>query len=656
MWLRTNSPGIRSVFSRVSSLFNRHHGRPSLPIHLLLALCIYALLFFCLHEDPRVPITANSETLKALSVDIDTYAFRAERFNNYIVNERFRSGPGELGRGVDAHISDEEMERVNAAYGYNSHACKLIALDRSLGHRPAKECLAITYPDKLPTASVILIFFNEPFRLIIRTVFSVVNRSPPALLKEVILLDDGSTQNDLLNNLDKFVKDTWPDGIVRIVRLPQRTGLIRARLEGAKVATADVIVFLDAHCEATHRWLEPLLYRIWQKPDAVVCPAIANIDRFTLKIFRTDVRYTEDGWLSLRVGSFSWDGMYVFEHPPRSSVVKRQSNADTIESLTMPGGLFAMRRDYFFKLGGYDDGMEIWGGENLELSFRIWQCGGSLEFSPCSTVGHVYRATHPYSFPGNKDYNGYNTARMAEVWMGMYKENFYLARGDLKSMDYGDVSARNKLRNDLGCRNFQWFLDTIAPHKFVYSRNRLGYGSCCNAENHCLLRGNDGSEYRKQQISLLVTSSQVTVHMWANLFALTETGLLRKDWNCVRLRRSGGPIASLWVFTELIADLEICPPEELEAPWEREWWRDWVAEQMQRIEHLQTEHPEQGFQAVATTSQRNAHFRWVLDKVHGKLINAQTGHCLDVIDGQRPAPRPCVDGAPSQAWHFSHHG
>lgn len=205
--------------------------------------------------------------------------------------------------------------------------------------------------------------------------------------------------DDLLDNLDKFVGDTWPDGIVRIVRLPQRTGLIRARLEGAKVATADVIVFLDAHCEATYRWLEPLLYRIWQKPDAVVCPAIANIDRFTLKIFRTDVRYTEDGWLSLRVGSFAWDGMFVFEHPPRSSVVKRQSNTDTIESLTMPGGLFAMRRDYFFRLGGYDDGMEIWGGENLELSFRIWQCGGSLEFSPCSTVGHVYRAIHPYSFP-----------------------------------------------------------------------------------------------------------------------------------------------------------------------------------------------------------------------------------------------------------------
>lgn len=61
------------------------------------------------------------------------------------------------------------------------------------------------------------------------------------------------TSEQLKGPLEEYVNKRYP-GLVKIVRNQKREGLIRARIEGWKVATAEVTGFFDAHVEFTPSW------------------------------------------------------------------------------------------------------------------------------------------------------------------------------------------------------------------------------------------------------------------------------------------------------------------------------------------------------------------------------------------------------------------
>lgn len=50
--------------------------------------------------------------------------------------------------------------------------------------------------------------------------------------------------------------------------------------------------------------------------------------------------------------------------------------------------------------------------------------------------------------------------------MDDYSKYYYQRIGGDKG-DFGDISERTKLRNDLKCKTFQWYLDTIFPELFI---------------------------------------------------------------------------------------------------------------------------------------------------------------------------------------------
>lgn len=75
---------------------------------------------------------------------------------------------------------------------------------------------------------MIIILFNEEWSVLIRTIWSVYTKSPRALLKEIILLDDGSDHEELGLQLENYIKQI-PVSVV-LVRAKKRSGIVLAKL------------------------------------------------------------------------------------------------------------------------------------------------------------------------------------------------------------------------------------------------------------------------------------------------------------------------------------------------------------------------------------------------------------------------------------------
>lgn len=366
-----------------------------------------------------------------------------------IYQEKQRKGPGEQGEGVQ--ISPDEQSLKDQLYkvnGFNGLASDKISLDRSIKDIRHPDCKTKKYWNMLPNASVIVPFHNEHWSTLLRTAKSVLNRSPKHLIHEIILVDDFSSKPHTKKQLDDHCANNY-DGKVKVLHAEKREGLIRTRLLGAKKATGQVLIFLDSHVEANVNWLPPLLEPISDDYRTVVCPFIDVIDYETFAY-----RAQDEG----ARGAFDWEFFYK-RLPLLPEDLKHP--AEPFKSPVMAGGLFAISTKWFWELGGYDPGLDIWGGEQYELSFKLWQCGGTMVDAPCSRVGHIYRKYAPFPNPGVGDFIGRNYRRVAVVWMDEYAEHLYRRRPHYRNIDPGDVSEQLAIRKKLNCKPFKWFMKEV---------------------------------------------------------------------------------------------------------------------------------------------------------------------------------------------------
>ncbi|CAF1391767.1 unnamed protein product [Rotaria sordida] len=407
------------------------------------------------------------------------------------------SDPGENGEGVQLQGEEEKKlgDKSVAEYGFNEVASEKISLDRHARDTRPEECKYWNYPsvDKLPTASVILVFYDEGWSTLVRTFHSVINTSPKELLKDIILVDDFSDEEHITVRLPEYIKQ-WK-GLVKYVRTKQRVGLVEARVVGARAAQGDVIVILDAHCECVTNWLPPLLTRIALNRKTLAVPIVDGIEWNTL---RHNSAYFGS---TLFRGIWEWGFLYKETEIPGRERSKMKYNTEPYKSPTHAGGLLAIDKKWFFELGAYDPGIKIWGGEQYELSFKVWMCGGQLEWVTCSHVGHIYRGPRQRSMhpKGASFYQSHiNHLRVAEIWMDEYKIYYLRRRPNHAQLDMGDTSEYKALRQRLNCKSFKWFLDNVAyemAEKYPLPPANLVWGEMRNEQYNDICADTLGNQY-----------------------------------------------------------------------------------------------------------------------------------------------------------------
>ncbi|XP_055614259.1 putative polypeptide N-acetylgalactosaminyltransferase 9 [Uranotaenia lowii] len=401
----------------------------------------------------------NKNAINDQSVLIERFLASHSRGDNNGSSSSATPMPGDFGSPVTFGKTTEEsigkmIKMGFESQGLNQYASDLVSVHRRLPDIRAEWCKEPgRYLSNLPETSVVIVFYNEAWSVLVRTVHSVLDRSPPELIREIVLVDDFSFLPHLKTQLQDYFL-AYPK--VKIVRAEERLGLMRARLLGAKTAEGEVLTFLDAHVECTEGWLEALLDPVARNWTTISIPTVDWIDEKDMHL-RSEAA-------PMFYGAYDWD--LNFGWWARSTRKNKPDNIyEPFDSPAMSGGLFTITRRFFEHVGWYDEGFEIYGIENIELSMKSWMCGGKMVTVPCSRVGHIAKAGHPYMMQSHRDYVRSNSLRLAEVWMDEYKQVIFDIYGIPKYPveDAGEVCMRKEIRKKAQCKSFKYYVTTAFP-------------------------------------------------------------------------------------------------------------------------------------------------------------------------------------------------
>jgi GT2 family glycosyltransferase len=285
--------------------------------------------------------------------------------------------------------------------------------------------------------SVVVVSHNEGENLL-RTVQSFLEALPAA--SEIIVVDDVSSDGSI---------EELPADRVQIVRPETRLGISAARNLGASRAHGDVLIFSDAHVDVTPGFLQPLR-------DALKLPGVGAVG----PVVSTRGFETSKGF------GFRW-------RDPALNVEWLNGHGRGPAPYPVPmlvGCFMVVRRNLFDQVGGFDDGMIVYGHEDAELSMRLWVLGHRCLLVPEVDITHLFRETHPYAVDWTATLH--NLLRVAVVHFST--ERFRRVVACLKGQDAlpsalamlleGDAYERRRAIRDQRTRDEEWYFREFHMH------------------------------------------------------------------------------------------------------------------------------------------------------------------------------------------------
>ncbi|XP_064648505.1 inactive polypeptide N-acetylgalactosaminyltransferase-like protein 5 [Lineus longissimus] len=396
-------------------------------------------------------------------------------------------------------------------------------------------CRMRNFGTQPPHTSLILDMHGLYYTAIEEYLLNILAATSMVVIKEVFVIHGGLNLEYLRKDhrFKEFQALNFVDQI-KVKQLHTNSSVLHAKIKAAKMAFGSVLVFADGNVMWTNGWLQPLLVELEKDPKTVASPLFFPYDEnikggIPVPRYGTGVSWGLSTVLIEQVPQ-SWDTNGLL--PLRSPALR--------------GHVFAVKKLFFKSLEYFEDQLDDGGGENVDLSFKTWLCGGDIKIVPCSRIGiHFF-------YDPQKITNKNNIYVLSELWLDWYKK-IVITNTEIpppvQSKMYRVIEKRNTYKH-MKCKSFYWYSESVPMSIALPHASAIHYGHLVGKSGKCATLG--------PQRRILLAQCLPGIHKPYMLFQLLADGRLitlglflhtDKDRNVVQQAYDDTSPPALWVMT-----------------------------------------------------------------------------------------------------------